>query len=79
MISHNDFDQARGNDGVTKVDCNTGLAWLGFWIFAAVFVACDHWIYSQGYDSFFQSHKTPAEKELQQLKIQKLRKEVESP
>jgi hypothetical protein len=60
------------------MDCSTGLAWLGFWIFAAVFIACDHWIYTQGYDSFFQAHKTEAEKELQRLRIeeQKLRIQV---
>lgn len=44
--------------------------WFGFWIFLAVFIVCDHWIFSLGYDSFFQEHKTAAEKELQQLKIQ---------
>lgn len=47
--------------------------WFGFWIFLAVFVVCDCWIFSQGYDSFFQSHKTEAEKELQRLKIDELR------
>lgn len=50
---------------------------FGFWIFLAVFVVCDCWIYSQGYDSFFQHHKTNAEKELQRLKIEKLRLENE--
>ncbi len=46
------------------------MAWFGFWIFLAVFMVCDHWIFSRGYDSFFQCHKTPAEKELQQLTIE---------
>jgi hypothetical protein len=59
------------------VDCNTGLAWLGFWIFAAVFVAADHWTYLQGHDSFFQTHKTDAEKELQQLKIEELKLKIQ--
>ena len=58
------------------MDCNTGLAWFGFWVFAAVFIARDHWIYSQGYDSYFQTHKTDAEKELQRLKIEKLKSEI---
>lgn len=53
------------------------LSWLGFWIFLAVFVVCDHWIFSKGYDSFFQKHKTDAEKELQQLKIQELKSKIE--
>lgn len=53
------------------------MEWLGFWIFAAVLVGCDHWIFSQGYDSLFQSHKTAEEKELQRLKIELLRKRAE--
>ena len=59
------------------MDCNKGLAWLGFWIFLAVFVACDHWIYSQGHNSFFQEHKTDEEKELQRLKIEELKLKIE--
>jgi hypothetical protein len=59
------------------MNCNTGLAWLGFWIFLAVFVAGDYWIYSQGHDSFFQHHKTDAEKELQRLKIEELKLKIE--
>ena len=52
------------------------MEWFGFWIFLAVFVACDYWIFAKGYDSFFQTHKTAAEKELQRLKIEELRREV---
>lgn len=59
------------------MDCNTGLAWLGFWIFAAVFIACDHWIYSLGKDSYLQTHKTPEEKDFQKLKLEELRLKVE--
>ena len=51
---------------------DNGMAWFGFWIFLAVLIACDHWVFSQGYDSFFQCHKTDAEKEIQQIKIQRL-------
>lgn len=61
----------------TKMDINSGLAWLGFWIFMAVFITCDHWIFQQGYDSFFQKHKTAEEKQIQQLKIEKLRRALE--
>lgn len=59
------------------MDCNTGLAWLGFWIFAAIFIVCDYWIYSQGHNSFFQTHKTDVEKELQQLKIEELKLKIQ--
>jgi len=45
------------------------MAWLGFWMFLAVLIACDHWIFNKGYDSLFQTHKTAEEKELQRLKI----------
>lgn len=56
-----------------------GMAWLGFWLFLAAFIACDCWIFQQGYDSFFQRHKTPEEKQIQQLKIQKLKDELDKP
>jgi hypothetical protein len=52
--------------------------WFGFWIFAAVFIACDCWVFSQGYDSFFQYHKTAPEKEIQRLKIEALRIKTEA-
>lgn len=53
------------------------MGWFGFWIFMAVLIAADHWIFSQGYESLFQKHKTPEEKELQRLKIEELRRKVE--
>jgi hypothetical protein len=43
----------------------------------AVFIACDHWIYSRGHDSFFQTHKTEAEKELQRLRIEELKLRIQ--
>ena len=52
-----------------------GLMWLGFWIFMSVLVASDCWIFSQGYDSLFQKHKTPEEKEIQKIKINNLKKQ----
>lgn len=58
------------------MDIDNGLAWFGFWIFMAVFIYCDHWIFQQGYDSFFQEHKTEAEKEIQKIKIENLRKSI---
>jgi hypothetical protein len=54
------------------------MEWFGFWIFLAVLIVCDHWIFSQGYDGFFQSHNTDAEKEIQKIKIQKMRDKYES-
>lgn len=51
--------------------------WFGFWIFLAALIVCDHWIFSQGYDSFFQQHKTTEEKELQRLKIEERRMHIE--
>jgi len=52
------------------MDCGTGLAWLGFWLFAAVFIYQDNVTFRSGRDSFFQKHKTSEEKELQRIKIQ---------
>lgn len=53
------------------------MSWFGFWIFMTVFVACDHWVFAQGYDSTFLYHKTEAEKELQRLKIEQLKRKVD--
>ena len=54
------------------------MGWFGFWIFMAVFVAADSWLFSQGYETALQKHKTPEEKELQKLKIEELRKKIEA-
>tara|TARA_R110000850_G_scaffold39090_1_gene101771 strand:+ start:70 stop:240 length:171 start_codon:yes stop_codon:yes gene_type:complete len=48
-----------------------GLDWLGFWVFLSVAIICDAWVFTRGYDSFFYSHKTLAEKEIQKSKIKK--------
>lgn len=45
------------------------MRWLGFWIFLAVLVICDSWIFSTGCDSLLQHYKTPEEKELQKAII----------
>ena len=50
-----------------------GLAWLGFWIFLAVFVVCDTWLFSKGYNAYFWSHKQPEEKELRKIAIARAR------
>lgn len=47
-------------------------SWAAFWLFLCVFIVCDCWIFSQGYDSFFQTHKTEAEKKIQRIKIKHL-------
>lgn len=49
------------------------MAWFGFWIFLAVLVASDCWVFSQGYDSLLQHHKTAAEKEIRRVKIEGLK------
>lgn len=48
--------------------------WFGFWLFMAVLVACDCWVFTQGYDSLFQRHKTDAEKEIQRIKIEAMKR-----
>lgn len=52
------------------------MEWFGFWIFMAVFVFVDYRLFAAGYDSFFHKHKSAAEKELQRLKIEELRRKV---
>lgn len=56
---------------------NSGLAWLGFWIFLSVLVACDCWLFEKGYNTLFQTHKTNEEKLLLQLKIEERRLNIE--
>jgi hypothetical protein len=56
---------------------DNGMMWFGFWIFAAVFIACDSWVFLQGYDSFFQFHKSEQEIELQKLKIEETKLRIE--
>lgn len=53
------------------------MEWFGFWIFMAVWVACDHYTFLQGYNTAFLTHKTAEEKELQRLKVEELRRKVE--
>jgi len=38
-----------------------------------MFILCDCWVFLKGYDSLLQQHKTEAEKEIQKIKIDKLR------
>ncbi len=49
---------------------DSGLSWLGIWIFLAVLVVRDHWLFNKGYDTLLQSHKTEIEKELLRLSIE---------
>lgn len=36
----------------------------------SVFMVCDSWLFSKGYETFFWRHKTPEEKQIQQLIIE---------
>lgn len=47
------------------------MEWFGFWIFASVFVACDTWLFSKGYNSVLWTWKTKEEKELREQAIKK--------
>lgn len=49
---------------------------LGFWVFMSVLVAFDYWVFSQGFNTLLQTHKTPEEKELVNLKIEEARLKV---
>jgi len=60
-----------------NIDLGNGLSWLGFWIFLSVFVMCDSWIYEKGHNTFLQTHKTDAEKELLRLKIEERKLNIE--
>ena len=51
--------------------------WFGFWIFMAVLLVCDTWLYSRGHETIFWKNKTAKEKELQAAQISKLKAEAE--
>lgn len=45
------------------------MSWFGFWIFLAVYVACEAWLYSKGHNTFFFTHKTDAEKAIRDRQV----------
>jgi len=46
-----------------------------FWIFMIVFAIISAYQFDKGYDSGIWVHKTDAEKEIQKIKIENMRKE----
>lgn len=55
------------NRGIVNVLC--------FWAFLFGMAVADTYFYSKGYDGFFWVHRTPEEKELQRIAIDKARGE----
>jgi hypothetical protein len=45
---------------------------LGFCILTSVFVACDAYLFSQGYNTLFFKHKTDEEKRIREAIIKKM-------
>jgi hypothetical protein len=45
-------------------------AWAAFWLFLAVFVICEAYLYDRGHETAIYKHKTPAELELQRIAIE---------
>ena len=52
------------------------MAWFGFWIFMAVYVAVDGWLYSKGHEGFFFGHRTDAEKIMRDAQAAKVKAEA---
>lgn len=52
------------------------LAWLGFWIFAAVFLYVEHTQYMNGHETTIYTHKTPEEKRIREAIVKKLENEA---
>ena len=46
---------------------------LGLFLFLSVYVACDAWLFSKGYNTAFFEHKTKEEKEIRLYIIEKHR------
>jgi len=52
------------------------MAYLGFWIFMTVFVYCDYKLFEKGYDALLFKHSTELEKEIQAVKLKKIKDNV---
>lgn len=50
------------------------MGWFGFWIFMTVALLVDAYLYTRGHDGRFFEHQTEAEKELQQIAIEKAKR-----
>lgn len=47
--------------------------WAMFWLFMIVLFIGDTFVHLKGYDTFWWKYKTDAEKEIQKIKIEKMR------
>lgn len=52
-----------------QIEIITG--WGTFWIFLAVVYYCDHKQYMAGHNAMFFKHKTPEEKKLREMQLNK--------
>lgn len=44
-----------------------------FWLFAIAYLCLDTFLFVQGFNTFFWNYKTPEEKQIQQIKIEKMK------
>lgn len=47
--------------------------WAMFWVFMIMYLMTDTILFTKGYETFYWRHVTAEEKEIQQIKIQKLK------
>lgn len=47
--------------------------WGAFWIFLTVYFVFDTWMFLKGYNTAFWHYKTDAEKQIQQILIDKMK------
>lgn len=50
--------------------------WAMFWVFMIVYLFVDTLLFTRGYETFFWRHITSEEKQIQQIKIDLMRKEA---
>jgi hypothetical protein len=53
-------------------------SWGMFWLFMIVYAGISAWQFDKGYDTGIWEHKTDAEKEIQKIKIDNMRKDTEN-
>jgi hypothetical protein len=49
--------------------------WAVFWLFVIVYFFVDTALFVKGYDTLFWRHKTETELQIQQIKVEQMRKE----
>lgn len=62
--------QSKTKDKKKSINITTGGM---FWLFVIVYLCLDTYLFTVGYNTFFWHYRTPEEKQIQQIKIEKMK------